>query len=53
MTGECALPRLVFDRPEIIFPIVPLNIEAKQIFKIYNDGYENAMVRVNNNNNKE
>ena len=29
VSGECALPRLVFDRPEIIFPIVPLGIETR------------------------
>ena len=40
LKGTAALPRLLFDRREVILPPVPLNIESKAIFRIINDGYE-------------
>ena len=45
MKGEGAFPRLIFDRKEILLPVVPLDIESKCIFKVYNDGYENLNLK--------
>ena len=42
LQGEGTVPRIVFDRREVILPIVPLNITAKTTFHIINDGYENV-----------
>ena len=39
--GFGAEPKLTFDRKEIIMPPVPLGVESRAIFTIYNDGYEN------------
>lgn len=44
LIGEGTLPRLYFDRRELILPIVPLNIESSIKFKIKNDGYENSKI---------
>lgn len=41
LSGEGAFPKLIFDRKEIILPVVPLNITARCVFRIINDGYEN------------
>lgn len=41
MTGSGAYPRLLFDKKEVILPVVPLNTQAKCSFRIINDGYEN------------
>lgn len=41
MTGSGAYPRLLFDKKEVILPVVPLNTSAKCSFRIINDGYEN------------
>ena len=40
--GESAFPRILFDRREIILPIVPLGIESKCTFRLINDGYQSA-----------
>ena len=45
--GNGAYPKLIFDRREIIMPIVPLNITSRCIFKIINDGFENLMIKHN------
>jgi len=45
MKGVGAYPRLTFDRREIILPIVPLEIESRCSFRIYNDGYENLTLK--------
>ena len=45
LKGEGSFPRLVFDRKEILLPVVPLNVEAKCIFRIINDGYENLNLK--------
>ena len=39
--GTGASPKLMFDRREIILPVVPLNIMSRCVFRIINDGYEN------------
>lgn len=41
LIGEGAFPKLIFDRKEVILPVVPLGITAKCIFRVINDGYEN------------
>ena len=45
LKGEGAFPRLLFDRKEIILPVVPLNVKAKCLFRIINDGYENLNLK--------
>lgn len=42
LQGEGTVPRIVFDRREVILPIVPLGITAKATFYVINDGYENV-----------
>lgn len=46
ITGEGIYPRVFFDRREVIFPVVPLNMESKVVFKIKNDGYEECDIKV-------
>ena len=43
--GVGAYPRLLFDRKEIILPIVPLGIIAKCSFRVINDGFENLTLK--------
>ena len=43
--GKASHPKLIFDRNEIILPIVPLGIAAKCVFRIYNDGFENLNLK--------
>jgi len=45
LKGEGAFPRLLFDRKEIILPVVPLNVKSKCLFRIINDGYENLNLK--------
>jgi hypothetical protein len=40
-SGSGAYPRLLFDKKEVILPVVPLNIISRCTFRIINDGYEN------------
>jgi hypothetical protein len=40
LKGESANPRILFDRREIILPIVPLGFESKCVFRVINDGYQ-------------
>jgi len=44
LRGVGALPRLYFDRRELILPVVPLGFESSMKFKIKNDGYENTKI---------
>lgn len=41
LKGEGAHPKLLFDRKEVILPITPVDIEAKAVFRVINDGFEN------------
>jgi hypothetical protein len=41
MWGVGTHPKILFDRREIVLPVVPLGITAKTTFKIKNEGYEN------------
>ena len=43
--GEGASPKLIFDRREALLPVVPLNIDAKCVFRVINDGYENITLK--------
>jgi hypothetical protein len=45
LSGIGAFPRLLFDRKEIILPVVPLDVEARCTFRIINDGYENLNLK--------
>lgn len=45
LKGESAFPRILFDRREVIMPIVPLNVESKIQFYIYNDGYQSVNLK--------
>lgn len=45
LIGEGAYPKLLFDRREVIMPIVPLGIESKCSFKIENEGYQNLILK--------
>jgi hypothetical protein len=36
-----ANPRILFDRKEVILPVVPLNVQSRCSFRIINNGYEN------------
>ena len=44
LEGEGLLPRLYFDKRELILPIVPLGFESTIKFKVKNDGYENEEI---------
>ena len=44
LKGEGAVPKLLFDSPEIIMPIVPLNMKSVQVINLYNDGYQNSNI---------
>lgn len=45
LEGEGLLPRLYFDKRELILPIVPLGFESSIKFKVKNKGYENEEIR--------
>jgi hypothetical protein len=45
--GSADYPKILFDRREIILPVVPLGVEAKMTFLIFNDGYENMHITHN------
>lgn len=45
LKGESAFPRILFDRREVILPMVPLNVESKIQFYIYNDGYQSVNLK--------
>ena len=45
LRGESAFPRILFDRHEIIFPVVPIGVESKVQCYIYNDGYQSVNLK--------
>jgi hypothetical protein len=45
LKGESAFPKILFDRHEILFPIVPLNVESKVQCYLYNDGYQSVNLK--------
>jgi len=44
MKGEGILPRLSFDKREILMPVVPTNVESRCRFNVINEGYDNLEV---------
>jgi hypothetical protein len=42
LKGESAFPRILFDRREVILPIVPCGVESKCVFRMINDGYQSC-----------
>lgn len=38
-------PCILFDRPYLLMPVVPLNTESRCTFEIFNDGYENLNLK--------
>ncbi|EAR97253.2 flagellar associated protein (macronuclear) [Tetrahymena thermophila SB210] len=45
LKGVAAYPKLLFDRREVLMPVVPLNVESRCIFYIINDGYDNLKIK--------
>jgi len=45
LKGLGDFPKLLFDRKEILLPMVPLDVESRCTFKIINDGYENLTLK--------
>jgi hypothetical protein len=41
LRGEAQFPKLMFDRTEVLLPVVPLGTDSRCVFKIINDGYDN------------
>lgn len=46
LKGQGAVPKLTFDRKEVVLPIVPLGIRSRCLFHITNEGYESLDVKV-------
>ena len=49
MKGQGTVPKLTFDRREIVLPIVPLGIRSRCLFYIVNEGYESLDVQYRSN----
>ena len=45
MKGQGTVPKLTFDRREIVLPIVPLGVRSRCLFYIVNEGYESLDVQ--------
>ncbi|KEG09190.1 hypothetical protein DQ04_05641000 [Trypanosoma grayi] len=45
VSGFAALPRIVCDRNELIFPAIPLNVSVQETMYIANDGFDSIEVR--------
>jgi hypothetical protein len=45
LKGEGAFPKLIFDRKEVLLPVVPLDVEAKCVFRLMNSGYDNLNLK--------
>ena len=45
LKGEGAIPRILFDRRDIVLPIVPLGVESKCVFRVINDGYQSQNLK--------
>jgi hypothetical protein len=43
--GQGSVPRLTFDKREIVLPVVPLGIRSRCLFHIINEGYESLEVK--------
>jgi len=42
--AKAATPRLVYDRPEVVLPTVPLGMQARAAFYVINEGYDNLQI---------
>jgi hypothetical protein len=40
LKGEAAYPKVMFDRRQIIMPVVPLGVESRCFFRIINEGFQ-------------
>ena len=40
LRGIGSHPNILFDRPEVVLPVTPLDVPSKLVFYMYNDGYE-------------
>src|SRR3990167_7115467 len=45
LKGESAFPKILFDRREVIMPVVPLGVESRVQFYIHNDGYQTVTLK--------
>mmetsp|Transcript_76352 Transcript_76352/g.221693 ORF Transcript_76352/g.221693 Transcript_76352/m.221693 type:complete len:2886 (+) Transcript_76352:129-8786(+) len=45
LKGQGTVPKLNFDRKEIVLPIVPLGVRSRCLFYIINEGYESLEVK--------
>jgi hypothetical protein len=45
LRGCGTVPKLTFDRKEIVLPIVPLNVRSRYLFHVVNEGYESLEVK--------
>merc|ERR1719399_485822 len=45
LKGTGTVPKLSFDRREVGLPVVPLNIRARSLFYLHNEGYESLEVK--------
>ena len=45
LKGEAAFPKLMFDRRQIIMPVVPLGVESRCFFRIINEGFKNVTLK--------
>jgi hypothetical protein len=45
LKGQGAVPKLTFDRREIVLPVVPLGVRSRCLFHIINEGYESLEVK--------
>jgi hypothetical protein len=45
MRGQGTVPKLSFDKREIVMPVVPTNVRSRCLFHIINEGYESLEVK--------
>jgi hypothetical protein len=46
LRGTASNPRLLFDRREVILPVVPLDTTSKSSFRIINEGYTAVNLKI-------
>lgn len=44
LTATAVMPRLSFDRPELLLPVVPLGHTSRASFYVVNEGYDNLQI---------
>jgi len=45
VVGEGDNPKILFDRRQIVMPVVPLDVESKCFFRVINDGYNTVTLK--------